>query len=257
MSRIVTNSSANTVYKNYFRNNAALAGSTEKLASGLKINRPSDDPGGLGVSEGMRARIKGTNSAIENLQNALSYTNSADGALQTLSDIAGRMFELAVREGDGSLGTNAANLVTEKTALAAEITSLLAVNYSGGLTTVPSADTTFVSDADGTTLTVLAANTALISALDGTSDTTAISAAIDELNTTRAQLGADQSTLTFHLSSQVAYLDNLSAAEGVVRNVDMAQESTKFSRNQILVQSSTAMLAQANSASQNVLSLLR
>jgi flagellin len=257
MSRIVTNASANTVYKNYFKNNMALASSTEKLASGLKINRASDDPAGLGVSEQMRSRIKGTSSAIDNLQNALSYTTAADGMLQTLSDIAGRMLELTVRKGDGSLGTSdTANIDLEIDALASEVASQVALEYSTGITLNPTA-LVFVGDLNAQDITLTAADTSGVEGLSSGSTIADIQTAIEGLNTTRAQLGADQSRINFRLASQVTFMENLSAAESVVRNVDMAQESTKFSRNQILVQSSTAMLAQANSASQNVLGLLR
>jgi flagellin len=261
MARIVTNSSANTVFKNLMKNNMALASSTEKLATGLRINRASDDPGGLGVSELMRGQVRGTSAALDNLQNANSFLNTVDGYLQTAHDILGRMRELIIRYGDGSLSTNdRANLQTEFDALKVEAGTTIIGNakYNGQLI---NAEYTFTVDADGGTQTQVGFNsTAVGTAVAGLaiSGTVALlDAQVVALSTARADIGADQSRLNFKLASQANYLDNISAAEGVIRNVDMAQESTKFSRNQILVQSSTAMLAQANAASQNVLSLLR
>jgi len=255
MSRIVTNASANTVYKNYFKNNMALSSSTEKLASGLKINRASDDPAGLGASETLRGQVKGTSSAIDNLQDANAFMNAADGFLQTAHDIAGRMKELAVRNGDGSLSAaDKTNIVTEWDQLSAEFTAQFASTYN---TLTITGAKSWVSNSEGST--TLLTVTAVAAPATGAAAVTVANAniAITSLSTERANLGSVQSRVNFQISSQSNYLDNLAAAEGVIRNVDMAQESTKFSRNQILVQSSTAMLAQANSASQNVLSLLR
>jgi flagellin len=262
MARIVTNSSANTVFKNLMKNNMALASSTEKLATGLRINRASDDPGLLGVSELMRGQVRGTSAALDNLQNANSFLNTVDGYLQTAHDILGRMRELIIRYGDGSLSSNdKGNLQTEFNALKAEAGTTIMTNakYNGQNI---NAEYTFTVDADGntqanvgsTTIATAGTNTA---ALLITGTVAAVDAEVVRLSTARADVGSDQSRINFKLSSQANYLENIAAAEGVIRNVDMAQESTKFSRNQILVQSSTAMLAQANAASQNVLSLLR
>src|SRR5947207_1808206 len=106
MSRIVTNSNAVTVYKNYSRSNMSLAASAERLATGLRINRAADDPAGLAISENLRAQIKGANMAQENIANANSFINTADGFLQNVSDIMGRLEELAVEFGDPTKSSN-------------------------------------------------------------------------------------------------------------------------------------------------------
>jgi flagellin len=261
MSRIVTNSSANTVFKNLMKNNMALASATEKLATGLRINRASDDPGGLGVSELMRGQVRGTSASLDNLQNANSFLNTVDGFLQTAHDILGRMRELTIRYGDGSLSTNDQNnLQTEFDALKAEAgTSIIGGAKFNGKNI--NAVYTFTTDADGGTQTNVGNNTSAtgtaIAALTIGGGVAAVDTQVVALSTARADVGADQSRINFKISSQANYLENIAAAEGVIRNVDMAQQSTVFSRNQILVQSATAMLAQANSASQNVLGLLR
>jgi flagellin len=102
MPRIVTNQSAVTVYKNLSRSENALDASMERLASGLRINRAADDAAGLAISESFRAQIKGANMAIENINNAINFINTADGYLQNVSDILGRMEELAVQFGDAT-----------------------------------------------------------------------------------------------------------------------------------------------------------
>ena len=254
MSRIVTNSSANTVYKNYMKNNMSLASSTEKLATGLKINRASDDPGGLGISEQLRGQVKGTGAAIDSLQDANAFMNAVDGFLQTAHDILGRMKEIAVRNGDGSLSPDdQANLLTEWDALSTEFDAQFNATYN---TLSITGSKTWINSSEGTTTTDLTVN-AVTAPATGTIDIDAVNTAITEVSTERANLGSVQSTVGFQLASQSNYFDNLSSAESVVRNVDMARESTMFARNQILVQSSTAMLAQANASTQNVLSLLR
>ena len=129
MSRIVTNSSANTVYKNYSQNSQKLASSAEKLATGLRINRASDDSAGLAISEGMRAQGKGSDVANDNISNAVNFLNTADGYLQTVSDILGRMEELSVSNGDGTKSTtDQANIGAEFKTLSTQLKDIASTN---------------------------------------------------------------------------------------------------------------------------------
>src|SRR6185369_2561770 len=129
MSRIVTNSSANTVYKNYSQNSMKLASSAEKLATGLRINRASDDSAGLAISEGMRAQVKGSDVANDNISNAVNFLNTADGYLQTVSDILGRMEELSVSRGDGTKSTtDKANIDAEFKTLSTQLNDIATAN---------------------------------------------------------------------------------------------------------------------------------
>jgi flagellin len=267
MSRIVTNTNANSVYKNYTRNNVALSGSLEKLSTGLRINRASDDAAGLAISETLRAQVKGSDAALEVIANATSFVNTADGYLQNVNDMLGRLEELAVSFNDGTkTAADQANLNTEAIALVAEMGAYDTQATFNGSAIFNATDRVFQVGADATVeINVQAAGltdmATALGAVSGLSDLTGaltdIQTAIAAISTQRANLGGDQSRLNFRASALQNYSENISSAEGRIRNADIAKESSNFSRNQILVQASTAMLAQANQSTQNVLSLLR
>ncbi|GMV82427.1 MAG: hypothetical protein AMXMBFR7_36110 [Planctomycetota bacterium] len=260
MSRIVTNSAAVTVFKNYSRATAGLASSAEKLATGLRINRASDDPAGLAISEGMRAQVKGANMAAENIGNANAFINTADGYLQNVSDILGRLEELGVEYGDPTKSADdLLNLSAEFSELATQATEILNNAQYNGLSIFAADLSGLVVDADGNVQDILG--------LDGSSvltdlgnldiaDVSTVQDAVTTLSSQRGLLGASQSRLNYTLTGLENYSENISAAESRIRNVDIAKETTNLSRYQIQVQASTAMLAQANSSTQNVLSLL-
>jgi flagellin len=260
MARIVTNSSAITVFKNYNRAQVGLSSSAEKLATGLRINRASDDSAGLAISETMRAQIKGSSMAVENINNANSFINTADGYLQNVNDILGRLEELAIEYVDFTKSaTDLANLNSEFTALAGKATDILndatyngapifsdtareiAINAEGVLQQVTGLDPT-------TVLAGLATLSISSPANVMTTNTT--------VSSMRGDLGASQSMLSYTLIGTENYVENISAAEGRIRNVDMAKETTTFSKYQILSQAGLAMLGQANASSQGVLQLL-
>jgi len=261
MSRIVTNSSAITVYKNYNRSNMSLAASAERLSTGLRINRAADDAAGLAISETLRAQVKGTDMAAENISNANSFINTADGFLQNVSDILGRLEELAVEFGDPTKSTSDKdNLSSEFNALKSKVVDIMQnAKYNGKQ--IFSADLTgLIVDANGAVATISGLDASgAINGVTGSSigSVTAVQSAINTLSTMRGQLGASQSKLVYTLIGVENYSENVSAAESRIRNVDVAKETTSFSRFQIQVQASTAMLSQANSLPQNVLSLLK
>jgi flagellin len=261
MSRIVTNTAANSVYKNYTRNNTMLGNSLEKLSTGLRINRASDDAAGLAISENMRAQVKGTDAAVDVIANATNYINTADGYLQTANDMLNRMEELAVSYNDGTKSqTDLDNLQAEFDALNEELTVNIDAQAKFNSDAIFSdTDRLFqVGANEGEEFAVTATGTVsdMVGSLDIT-DLDSIKDASTSVSTVRADLGAAQSQLNFKSSALQNYSENISAAEGRIRNADMAKESSTFAKNQILVQASTAMLAQANSTTQNVLSLLR
>ena len=265
MARIVTNSSANTVYKNYSQSSSKLASSAEKLATGLRINRASDDAAGLAISEGMRAQVRGSDVAVDNIANAVNFLNTADGYLQTVSDILGRMEELAVSYGDGTKSTtDQGNIDAEWATLSTQLedlafnnipqfngTDLFSVATISIQTGANSADTITLSATDLHTAVTAVSHSATTQTVQDVQDSIAL------VSTLRATMGADQARLQFQSSALQNYSENISAAESRIRNVDMAKETTNFSRYQIQVQAGTAMLAQANQLPQNVLSLLR
>lgn len=261
MSRIVTNTAANSVYKNYSRNQTMLNSSLEKLSTGLRINRAADDAAGLAISENMRAQVRGTDAAVDVIANATNFINTADGYLQTANDMLNRMEELAVNYNDGTKSdTDKANLQAEFDALNEELTvNIDAQAKFNGDAVFSDTDRVFQVGANsGEEFTLTASST--VADMVGTVDITdlqTIRDASDGVSTARASLGASQSQLNFKSAALQNYSENIAAAEGRIRNADIAKESSNFAKNQILVQASTAMLAQANSVTQNVLSLLR
>jgi flagellin len=261
MARIVTNTNAVTVFKNYNRAQVGLASSAEKLATGLRINRASDDSAGLAISETMRLQIKGSNMAEENIHNANSFINTADGYLQNVNDILGRMEELAIEYADFTKSsTDKGNLTAEFTALKAKAASIMgATTKYNGESIFLSAARVIAIDAEGTKLTATGLSPATVkgklsSLAIGTIST--VTSANTAVSTMRGSLGATQAKLNFTLIGLENYVENISAAEGRIRNVDMAKETTNFSKYQILSQAGLAMLGQANASSQGVLQLL-
>lgn len=266
MSGIINNNSnANTVYKNFSRNTAMQGSSMEKLATGLKINRASDDAAGLAISETLRREVKDTNVAVDNIAAATNFVNVADGYLQTVHDALGRMSELATRAGDATLSvTDKANVKTEFDKLGTEIGNIGTNAKFNGSQIFSGSARAFTVDASGSQFSISAASmasltapTAMVAGSDGTAELTAITTAVSTIATQRASMGSEQSQLNFKSTALQNYSENASAAESRIRDVDVAKESTNLSKAQILVQASTAMLTQANQSSQGVIALLR
>lgn len=271
MSRIVTNTSALTVFKSLSRNTGKLAGSAERLATGLRINRASDDAAGLAISETMRAQIKGADMAVENINNAVNFINTAEGYLQNISDVLGRMEELAVQYKDDTKSTDdKANINVEFQKLASELDTIVSTRAKFNSASIfgSTAKTLAVGPDGGQTFTIagtdldMASNTGF-SAVSGSGKSLAsnvtvgnVQTAITQVSKFRATLGSYQSQLQFTMTGLQNYSENISASESRIRNVDVAKEATNFSRYQIQVQAGTAMLAQANALPQSVLSLL-
>jgi len=279
--RIYTNASAFSVWKNYNKSVSNLSKSMQKLSSGLGIVRPSDDPAGLAISEKFRSQVKNSAMASHNIENAISYIHTADSWLQGMHDILGRMAELAIEAHDGTKTVaDRSNLNLEFTQLQTELGSVVqnrgkyntANMFSTGQIVVqvgPDAAQTFsmvsmdlrsggagpaawrsVYDVDLSGPTQASGQARASRALG------VINNGIVLLANTRATLGAEESRLGHTLEGLRSYEENITAAESRIRNVDVAKETANFSKNQILVQAGTAMLAQANSMPQNVLALI-
>ena len=267
--RINNNIAALNSYRNLSFTSVQMGKSLEKLSSGFRINRAADDAAGLVKSESLRAEIKGTQGAIKNAQDGISFVQTAEGALNEVHSILQRMRELSV---------DAANTATtDGVAQQAEVDELLAeLDAIGSRTTfagrqVFSADTlTFhvgAGTADNlavtTDLTLGAASVfgVDISGLSLTTDATgaiaSIDAAISAVSNVRSELGATQNRLEHTVNNLSVALENLTASESRIRDTDMAMEMANFTRHQILGQAGVSMLAQANTLPQNVLSLLR
>jgi len=268
--RINQNIGAFNAYRNLSVTNSQMSKSLEKLSSGFRINRAADDASGLARSEGLRAEIRGTQVAVRNAQDGVSFVQTAEGALDEVHGILQRMRELAV---------SAANGTSDGAAEQAEVDELVKELDAIGTRTTFNGETVFSATAknfhvgagSSTTANRISVTTGALSSVSlavtsvdlDTSDATAttaigpIDAAIAEVSTTRSTLGAAQNRLESTVRNLSVAAENLSAAESRIRDTDMAQEMVQFTRSQILQQAGTAMLAQANQAPQSVLSLLR
>ena len=254
--------------------------SMEKLSSGYRINRAADDAAGLGISEKMRGQIGGLAQAQRNAQDGISMVQTAEGALGEVQSMLQRVRDLKVQfENSTNDADNKASITAEVQEIGKEISSILSDTKFNSSTSVFSSTATFqVGANDGETITVASTTLATAgAAAGGLSELTALSqgtaaaasAAFDgfaisqvddmikNVSTVRGQYGAVQNRLEHRLTNLATYQENLTASESRIRDVDMAAEMTKFTKFNVLQQAGTSMLAQANQAPQNVLSLLR
>ncbi len=278
--RINNNIAAINTHRQYGINNNAIAKSTEKLSSGYRVNRAGDDAAGLAISEKMRAQIRGLNMASKNSSDAISLVQTAEGALQETHNILQRMRELAVQSASD---TNQVEI--DREALDAEFQELIAeiddtasktkfnnmTLIDGDYQTNAMVIQTGANEGDNLSITISAMNATVLQLYDTTNTSSYIdiktqataSAAITTVNNAinivskqRAKLGALQNRLQHKINNLDTSAENLQAAESRIRDIDMAKEMSNFTKNNILAQASTAMLAQANSAPQGVLQLL-
>lgn len=275
-----------------FRVNRDLSKSLEKMSTGLRINRASDDAAGLGVSENLRTQVRGTDQAIRNAQDGIAAVSIAEGAANEISEILQRMRELAIQSANDTLTsvergyTNAEyrQLITEIDRIA-EVT-----NYNGmklisstgsssnerfGIGGVGGAGSALWIDAnssygvDSITVTIdtltsaqlgtgenTIASTYLTSQSVAATAISVLDVAIDSVNTMRSNMGAFINRMEHAINNLLVSNSNQQSAESTIRDVDFAQETTRFTRNQILTQSATAMLSQANMIPQSTLQLL-
>jgi len=277
---INTNVAAINAHRNLSYNNTQMGKTMEKLSSGYRINRAADDAAGLAISEKMRFQINGLNQAMRNAQDGISLIQTAEGALTEVHAMLQRMNVLANQAANGiyeesdrqKLQDEIDQLISEINNIAQNTKfngiSLLAV--SGGATnSVTFQIGVYANNTISVTLEDLTAESlGLISSggsnisivgIDGTNARAVISKieqAIQQVSKQRAAFGAVQNRLEHTINNLGVNVENLSASESRIRDADMAKEVTSFTRNQILVQAGTAMLAQANAVPQNVLRLL-
>jgi flagellin len=271
--RIQNNVEALGAHRNLSSTSEKVAKSMERLSSGFRINRAADDAAGLGISERMRGQIRGLSQAQRNIQDGVSLVQTAEGNLDEVHSMLQRVRELAVQYKNGSLSTdNQTAIVSEVTQLQSEIerigttaafngTKLLTgTGATGGGATVSFQ----VGANDGDVITVATASLGSTMGSDfatlslGASDAIAdIDAAINGVSALRSTFGAVQNRLEHTMQATAVYHENLVASESRIRDVDMAAEMVNLTKQQILQQAGTSMLAQANQAPQAVLSLIR
>lgn len=259
----------------------------EKLSSGTKINRAGDDASGLAVSEKMRAQIRGLNKASENAQNAISFIQTTEGYLQETTDIVQRIRELAVQSSNGIYtDEDRMQIQVEVSQLIAEVDRVASHAQFNGMNMLTGRFARATGENSVTasmwfhvganmdqrvqayigTMTASAlglrnvGNEEIMSLGDPDSANRAIGTldeALKKINKQRADLGAYQNRLEKTVVGLDVSAENLQASESRIRDTNMAKEMVDFTKNQVLNQAGTAMIAQANQSSQNVLSLLR
>ena len=239
-------------------NNSSVSKSIEKLSSGLRINRAADDAAGLSISEKMRGQIRGLTQASRNAQDGISRIQTAEGALNEVSNMLVRMKELAVQKANGTYNNDdKSNLDLEMNSLGDEIDNIISNTKFNGSAVLGTNAKIAISDDGTTSLTIATATLASAGSLGSTSKVSAIETAIKVVNSQRATYGSQQNRLESTVRNLNTTVENLQAAESRIRDTDMANEMATFTKNNILQQAATAMLAQANQAPQGVLNLLR
>lgn len=263
--RINENVAAMNAYRNLSINDGKMAKSLEKLSSGFRINRAADDAAGLAISEGLRSQVGGLKVAVRNAQDGVSMLQTAEGALTEVHSMLQRMNDLAVQYNNGTQNADS------RTALAEEFGQLKTeigriqdnTKFNGNALFDGAAKTFQVGYASADTIDISATASGdfktAITALDITSATASddVQGQITSVSTQRAELGALQNRFEHTINNLNVAVENLSASESRIRDTDMAQEMVQFTRSQIMSQAGTAMLAQANQASQGVLRLLQ
>ena len=265
----------------------SLSKDMEKLSSGERINRAGDDASGLAVSEKMRAQIRGLNQASQNASNGISFIQTTEGYLQETTDIMQRIRELAVQSSNGIYSDeDRMQIQVEVSALVSEVDRLASSAQFNGMNMLTGrfAQSTGENSVTGSMWFHIGANmdqrmqvfigTMSAEALGireiGTGEKISLAApddanraigtidqALVKINKQRADLGAYQNRMEYAVRGLDISAENLKASESRIRDTDMAKQMVEFTKNSVLQQAGTAMLAQANTQSQNVLSLLR
>ncbi|MEE3410888.1 MAG: flagellin [Treponema sp.] len=264
-----------------------LSKDMEKLSSGERINRAGDDASGLAVSEKMRAQIRGLNQASENAQNGISFIQTTEGYLQETTDIMQRIRELAVQASNGIYSDeDRMQIQVEVSALVSEVDRIASAAQFNGMNMLtgrfaqPMGENTvtgsmwfhiganmdqrmqvFIGTMTAEALGVREIGTGdkinLAAPDDANHAIGVIDEALKRINKQRADLGAYQNRMEYAVRGLDIGAENLQASESRIRDTDMASQMVEFTKNSVLQQAGTAMLAQANTQSQNVLSLLR
>ena len=281
MAVINTNIMSLNAQRNLSATQSALATSVQRLSTGLRVNSAKDDAAGLAIAERMNTQVRGMNVAVRNANDAISLAQTAEGALSKINDMGQRMRELAVQSANATNNeTDRASLDAEFQALSAEIKrNLEGTSFNGTKLFAALATMTFQVGANNATTdqiavvtTNLTADTTMTGILGGGGGATAADIknvdksreALDKLdkmlatvNSKRAEFGATQNRFEAVIQTLQVSAENQTAARSRIMDADFASETASLTRSQVLQQAGTAMLSQANSLPNNVLSLLR
>jgi len=271
--RVNTNIASVNAQRNLVNTTERLNRSLERLSSGLRITRASDDAAGLAISERFRAEIRSLAQAQRNANDGVSMLQIAEGALNETSGILIRLRELAMQSANGTLGQGERDTLNDEfQALIEEVSRIAAVTEFNGTkmlqggsstsvvfqvgTNNTSDDRITVTGVDATASGIGVAGLAITSVSGAQAALSAIDSAIDTVSNLRAQFGAAQNRLESTIRSIAVAIENTTAAESRIRDVDVASETAELTRNQVLQQAGIAVLAQANVSTQAALRLL-
>ncbi|SNS18408.1 flagellin [Anaerovirgula multivorans] len=271
--RINNNLMSMNAHRQLGMNTGLQSKSLEKLSSGFRINRAGDDAAGLSISEKMRGQIRGLNQASRNAQDGISLIQTVEGNLNEVHSILQRMRELSVQ------AANDTNETEDRTAITQELSSLTVeidrianatefnkkklldgsitdINLQIGANADPAANGLIINFTamDSGSLGIGALNVDTYA--NATAAITAIDTAVEQVSMVRSNLGAVQNRLEHTINNLDNAAENLQAAESRIRDADMAKEMMEFTKNNVLIQAATAMLAQGNQAPESVLQLL-
>ena len=275
---INTNLSALNTYRNLSSTQNDLSKSLEKLSTGLRINRAADDAAGLSISEGLKSQVGGLTVAARNSQDGISVVQTAEGGLTETHSILQRMRDLAVQAGNDSNNADSRTAITTEVGeLTKELTRISASTNFNGIKLLDGSagaagvlkfqvgangDAASQIDVDLSKSNVESVSTAVgaltfDSATNAQAAITAIDEQIKYVSAARSSIGAVQNRFDHAINVTNVAKENLTAASSRITDVDMAEEMVKYTRDNILSQAGTSMLAQANQSTQGVLSLLR
>lgn len=275
MALIVNNNIASiNAQRNLGVSSSQLEGSVARLSSGLRITRAADDAAGLGISETLRAQIRSINQAVRNSNDGISLLQIADGGAEGIGNLLGRLRELAAQSASGILGANERSFLDQEfVALRSEIDRISSVTEFNGVKLLSGIGNdslsiqigfrSSVNDTLSLSLKDLDTGALSLSVVNVSTSENALSAlsnidnAISAVASARANVGSLQNRLDAAVQNLQVASENITAAESRIRDADIAFETAKFIRNQILVQAGTSILAQANTLPQQALALLQ
>ena len=269
-----TNIAAVKSMTNLNRANRSLAGSFERISSGLRITKAADDAAGLGVAESLDAQGISARQAMRNTNDGISVIQTAEGATNEVANIVKRMRELAVQSSSETLAsTERAYVQNEYLSLESEVERIAQVTEFNGLALSDGTNSTLdvqvgimnsandriaitLGDLRVTTLGIDSGSIDMSTAAGAQSAITTLDTALDTLNGYRSDYGATQNRLDSSLNNMETYSESLSAAESQIRDADFAYETAELAKNQVMQQAGISILAQANQLGQGALSLL-
>ncbi|MDP9882625.1 flagellin [Sinomonas atrocyanea] len=271
-----TNLSAMQAYQNLNKTSISMANSMAKLSSGLRINTAADDAAGLSISEGLKAQVNGYGIGARNAQDGINLIQTADGALGEVHSILQRMRDLAVQGANDSNNTDSRTAIkAEADELGKELDRITNGTNFNSIDLLKGGSKSFQVGAGGTANDTIAVTLADVATSVGTlggaagatgfdvtsngsaqTTITAIDTAITAISTDRASLGASQNRLSHAMNIANVSAQNLAASQSHIADTDMASEMVNYTKDSILSQAGTAMLAQANQSGQGILKLL-